>query len=158
MTRIVWIGVVALVVLGGCVSREAAYSGEEELLQLQALQRRAHLEENADLLTSIFADSFISVENGAISRPSRQESRARFQAYFDGVEFLAWEDITPPIIRVSGDGTLGHVLVHKRVRLRDPASGRESETEFAWMETYEKRGGEWRLTTVVSTQRPADGG
>lgn len=148
---VLWVAVVA------CVSPEAAHPGEAELLRLQALQRRAHLEENADLLTSIFADGFISVEEGAISRPSRQESRARFQAYFDRVELLAWEDITPPIVRVSGDGTVGHVLVHKQVRLRDPTSGQESETEFAWLETYGKQGGEWKLTTVVSTQRPIGG-
>lgn len=138
-----------------CASGPAHRDARTELLEIQALQRRAHLEKDADLLTSVFADDFISVSDGVISRPDRQESRARFQSYFDSVEFLAWDDISPPVIHVSRDGSLGHVLVHKRVHLRDVSTGRESETVFAWIESYERRQGDWRLTMVVSTEKPA---
>ena len=150
-TPLVW-----LLVLAGCASQDPARRAEAELLRLQTLQRRAHLEKDADLLTSTFADDFVSVADGVISRPTREESRERFQTYFDSVEFLAWDDISPPVVHVSTDGSVGHVLVHKRVHLRNPASGRESESEFAWLETYRRDNGEWRLTMVVSTQRPAE--
>ena len=147
---------VLAVLLASCASQPADSTEEAELLEIQALQRRAHLEKDADLLTSVFADDFISVSGGVISRPDREESRGRFQAYFDSVEFLAWDDITPPEIRVSADGSISHVLVHKHVHVRDISTGGERRTEFAWVETYERRQGEWRLTMVVSTDRPAE--
>lgn len=152
-----WVWLTILVILPSCAPRARHAESEAELLQLQSLQRQAHLEKDAELLTSIFAEDFLSVQNGEISRPSRDESRAMFQAYFDRVEFLAWDDIVPPRIRVSADGTFAHVLVHKRVRLKG-RSGEESETEFAWLETYERLDRAWRLTAVVSTRRPAPGG
>lgn len=140
-----------------CASQHADHGARADLVRIQALQRRAHLEKNVDLLTSIFADDFISVSNGVISRPNREESRARFQAYFDSVEFVAWDDITPPVIRVSPDGSLGYVLVHKRVRLREVSTGQERETEFAWVEIYERKQGPWQLTMVVSTRKSTPG-
>lgn len=48
------------------------------------------------------------------------------------------------------------VLVHKRVRVA-PAADPEADPEhtvFAWLETWEKRSGEWKLTSVTSTERP----
>lgn len=136
---------------------EGRDSDRERLLALQDLQRRAHLEGDATLLVSIFADDFTNIQGGEVSRPSREESRARFQAYFDRTTFLAWEDVRPPVIEISDDGSMAHVIVQKRVRLRDRSSPDEVETtRFAWLETYRKRAGRWKLTAVASTRRSGD--
>jgi hypothetical protein len=68
---------------------------------------------------------------------------------------LEWEDISPPAIVVSHDGGMAYVRVHKRVRLGSRTSADAAETEFAWTETYRKRGGEWKLTSLTSTDAPA---
>jgi hypothetical protein len=129
----------------------------QELLQLQAHQRVAHLTANAAGMVDLFADEFLSIANGQITRPTRAESLQRFQAYFDRVTFLAWDDISPPLIEVADDASLATVIVHKHVHVRylaDADAWWEEETTFAWQETYVRQHGRWRLAIVVSTNAP----
>jgi len=52
---------------------------------------------------------------------------------------------------------MAYVIVQKRVRLRaKSAAGREEEQVevFAWLSTYQKIGGQWKLTAVASTNTP----
>jgi ketosteroid isomerase-like protein len=126
----------------------------QEVRQYLEQQRRAHLAADAAAMADLFADDFVSISNGRISRPTRVESLARFQNYFGSVTFLAWEDLTPPQVWASDDGSLATALVHKRVHLtyRDEAgAAQEEETIFAWQETYARRDGRLRLICVVST-------
>jgi hypothetical protein len=129
----------------------------QEMLQLHEQQRAAHLGKDANLLVSIFADDFVNVSAGKINRPTRDESLKRFRAYLERSNFLEWEDIAPPIIRVAQDASMAYVIVHKRVRLTAQNERGETEEEttiFAWMETYEKQRGKWVLTAVASTNQP----
>jgi hypothetical protein len=108
-------------------------------------------------MVASFADSFLNISRGAVSVRTPAESRARFQSYFDRVSFEEWDDIAPPIIRVSPDGHMAWVIVQKSVRLQSPDSTgvmRPEHTVFAWVELYEKRDGKWILSAVVSTDRP----
>jgi hypothetical protein len=129
----------------------------EELLRLHEEQRSAHLQKRAELLVRSQADTMISVSRGRVSFSRRDAAQARFQEYFDSVEFRAWDDAAAPIIQLSGDGTMAYVVVQKRVHVVVPASAgaaRESRTEYAWVSIYEKRDGRWRLTVIASTDRP----
>jgi hypothetical protein len=147
--------VCAAVLALGCAPTVDLEGDRAELLRLHEEQRVAHLTADADLLISALADDFTNISEGRIERPDRELNRARFQGYLDSVEFLEWDDISPPVIRISADGTMAYVMVHKRVRLlRDGSSDKEEHTVYAWLETYEKRDGVWRLTTVASTDRP----
>lgn len=107
------------------------------------------------------ADYFTDVSRGKIQKPSRETSLARFQFYFNNSIFLEWDDISWPVIKVSDDATMAYVLVHKRVRrLAKDGSGKESELTdiFAWIATFRKIKGEWKLTAIASTNTPeADG-
>lgn len=128
-----------------------------ELLELHKQGRVAHFNRDAKLLVSTFADDFTDIRNGKINKPSRETSLARFQNYLNNSTFIEWDDIAPPVIRVSDDATLAYVLVHKKVRLlAKTENGTEiEETEiFAWIATYRKIKGEWRLTAIVSTNTP----
>lgn len=134
-------------------SREA---DRRALIELQETERRAHLDGDVDLLVSLFADGFVGVADGRVSRPGREEQRERFTGYLGSVDLLEWDDIEPPMIRISDDGSMAWILVHKRVRsvpAGEPDAAPE-HTVFAWLETWEKRDGEWKLTSVTSTDRP----
>jgi hypothetical protein len=61
----------------------------DELRQLQVREREAHLNADAEKLVSLFADDFVSVQDGDISRPSRDASRERLERYFARVSFIA---------------------------------------------------------------------
>jgi ketosteroid isomerase-like protein len=128
-----------------------------ELLQLHEQQRTAHFNRDAKLLVSKFADDFINISAGKITRPAREQSLNRFQAYFDRSTFLEWDDISPPVVKVSKDASMAYVIVHKRVRLKaadDKGVPQEVTTVFAWMETYEKQSAKWVLTAIASTNEP----
>jgi hypothetical protein len=127
------------------------------LLHLHAQQREAHLGKDAALLTATFADTFLNISRGRVASPTRAESTARLQAYFDRSTFIEWDDIVPPIVRISRDGQMASLIVQKRVRLTAPDSTgtlAPEHTVFAWLATYEKMNGTWRLTAVASTDRP----
>jgi hypothetical protein len=91
-------------------------------------------------LASLFADDFVSVQDGAISRPSRFASRERFERYFAQVNLFAWDDLDDPVIEVSVDGTQATVLVHKLVHLTFMGADVKPEemTTFAWAETWRR--------------------
>lgn len=134
----------------GCRSLDLE-ADRAELLRLHEEEREAHIGKDAALLVGQFADDFVQLNRGKIDRSSREAIRARLQSYFDASRFLAWDDVEPPEIRVSKDGTMAWKIVHKVVRIAGEPGAAPSETVFAWLATYEKRDGRWRLTAVAST-------
>ena len=70
---------------------------------------------------------------------------------------MEWDDITPPIIRVSDDATMAFVIVHKKVRLLSKEEGGKESEEvevFAWLTIYRKVDGKWKVTSIASTSTP----
>lgn len=127
-----------------------------ELLRLQEVEQRAHLEYDAALLTSLFADTLVLVEEGEAEIETPAEAERRFSAYFDAVTFLEWSDLQPPGIEVASSADLATVRVRRRVRLASVDSAGRSAPEhtvFTWRETWRKEDGAWRLAAVVSTER-----
>jgi len=128
-----------------------------ELLVLHNQARAAHFNRDPELLVSDFADDYMFVGGGKIQKPAREASITRFRSYFNNSTFLEWDDITPPVIKVSDDATMGYILVHKKVRLlaKNENGRQQEETEiYAWLATYRKIGGKWKLTTIASTNTP----
>lgn len=148
-----------LLCLTACGAQPDVEADRAELLRMHELGRTAHLEKRADLLVASFADSFLNISHGTVALRSPAESRARFQAYFDRVAFQEWDDLAPPLIRISPDGHMAYVVVQKNVRLTAMDSDgvqQPEHTVYAWVELYEKRAGKWSLMAVVSTHRPGD--
>lgn len=133
-------------------------SDRAALLRLHAEQRTAHLEHRADLLVAGQADTLWNVSRGDVSAGPRDEVRASFQAYFDASTFSAWDDITPPRIRISADGRMAYIIVEKRVHVAITPSGGGAPTvnrvRYAWLSVYEKIDGRWQMTAIASTERP----
>src|SRR5215207_1912471 len=128
---------ILLLGLAACRPRPDLGVDRAELLRLHDLQRTAHLEKRADLLVASFADSLLNISGGALTLRSPAESRARLQSYFDQATFEEWEDLAPPLIRISPDGHMAYVVVQKSVRLiaADSAGAPRAEhTVFAWLE------------------------
>ena len=133
-------------------------SAAAELLAVHARDRQAHLATDVDLLLSDAGDEFISVSGGRVSRITPAEQRAFFTGYFKDAAYQEWDDLEPPIVRVSADGTLGWVITRLRVRrTQKDASGTAKETRFVYagIMTYEKRAGVWvRVANVSTFERP----
>ena len=132
-------------------------SAMNEIATLLKQARVAHFTRNANLLVSTFAEDFTSISGGKISKPSREASLNRFQNYLKNSTFIEWDDITPPIIKVSDDASMAYAFVYKKVRLlaKDENGKEQEETEvFAWAEIYRKIKNEWKLVAVISTNTP----
>lgn len=128
-----------------------------ELMELQKQQRAAHFKGDAKIIFSEFADEYVSVGNGRVRKPEKEANLNRLQNYFNNSTFIEWDDIAPPIIKVSDDATLGYVIINKKVRLlaKDENGKEREEIEiFAWISTYRKIKGVWKLTAVASTNTP----
>lgn len=126
-------------------------------LQLHYQDRAAHFNRDAKKIFAAFSDEYVSVGNGRVRTPDQASGQKRLQNYFDSSTFLEWDDVNPPIIRVSDDATMAYVIVNKKVRLlsKDESGKEREEIEvFAWVSTFRKVDGKWKLTMVVSTNTP----
>jgi ketosteroid isomerase-like protein len=122
----------------------------KKIMELHELQRKAHFNRDAKLLVSMMSDDFMEISNGKISSPKKDELTKRFQGYFDTVRFIEWDDLQPPIIKVSMDGTMAYMHVNKRVRIKTIEENDELTT-FAWTSTFQKINGNWIMTSISST-------
>jgi ketosteroid isomerase-like protein len=135
----------------GACTGDGRGADEAELRAVLQAEREAHLARDAARFVAGFTDSMTSVNRGTVSRLARDDYRARFQSYFDAVEFEAWDDRAPARIVISEDGSLAYAIVEKTVRTRDADT--TATTEFAWVSIYRKVGGRWLLECNASTNR-----
>jgi hypothetical protein len=127
---------------------------KQELLALHARDRQAHFATDADALVAPFAESIIDVRNGAVQHIAREDKCQDFAQYFKNAAYQEWDDLEPPIVRVSQDASLGWVITQTKVhRTQVDESGTTHAREFiyAGIMTYEKQAGYWICTANVST-------
>jgi hypothetical protein len=152
-----FIPICSILLTAGCSESDLS-SDKAKLMQLHEQAREFHFTKNAPGMAGGFADNFISVNRGKVDTVMvREEEIARFQQYFDAVEFKKWDDVNPPIIRFSDDRSLAYVIVDKLVVLDEKDSTGntlEETTHFAWIAIYRKHNDDWKLECVASTNEP----
>jgi len=134
--------------------KRARSADELALLRLHEQDRRAHLEGDAELLTSAMADQVWESSRGALTLLSRAELRDRFAAYFAQVRYTAWDDLGPAHVVVSEDGQSGWMAVAIDARLAAPDADdhvRERAFESSWIATYAKMDGRWLMTGIATS-------
>lgn len=125
------------------------------ILALEKKQQEFHLAENAEEFVRLFSDQFININRGVISQPTKIESYERFNNYFKTVEFIKWDDVEPPVVQISDDGSMAYSIIKKEVI----ASYLNQEqkvidtTHFAWTTIYKKYNGQWKIDCVTSTNK-----
>ncbi len=105
------------------------------------------------------ADEFIATVEGHVHRLTGEQMRAIFIQAFEGAEYFAFDDIEPPIIRPSTDGSMAWMAVNIRVRkTQTSVSGEQHERNFIstgiW--TYARRDGTWQRTGSSGHSRNED--
>ena len=129
----------------------------EALLRRHALGREAHFRTDPDLLLEGGSEEFVSVSGGKISRVTPAGQRKFFGEYFKDATYHEWDDLEPPIVKVSDDGTMAWVITRTKVRrAQKDASGAAKEGGFVYagIMLYEKRDGQWIRVGNVSTFEP----
>jgi hypothetical protein len=124
------------------------------LLAIHADQRRAHFDRDPELLFHNAAEQWTYVRDGHVDRLTRAELIERFRGNFDGIEYREWDDVEPPIIDVSTDGTLAVMIEHVRIRLSrttDDGSTEELQGIYAGATIYRRSVDGWRSTINITT-------
>ena len=81
----------------------------------------------------------------------RAAAQEQFAAYFDHVaEFIHWDDLQPPIIHISQDGTIAWMINQIRLCYRS-IDNAETDVTCAWLMVYEKQDGAWVAVANAST-------
>ncbi len=144
-------------------SVSAQQKAESQLLQIHLRELESHRKTDVAGLLVNAQDGFVYVRDGKISRTNVSDMRQHFQQYFKDATYEVYEDIDPPIVRASKDGTMGWIISRTRSRRsqKDSASGSSSgrsnteEFVYAGIMTYELRDGVWYRVSNVSTFEPA---
>ena len=130
----------------------------KEILDLHHQQRDVHFQKKAAEFASLLSENHISVNRGVVQTPTIEENTERFQGYFDSVEFIKWDDLQPPVIKFSDDGSLAYTIVEKEVVVKykdEEEQEIQGTTVFAWVAIYKKYGTEWKIDCVASTNKPS---
>jgi hypothetical protein len=157
----------AAFVLGGLLvwtlSRSHFYqrAGDREadhraILQAYEAERTAHFRHDVaafladnDVTWYFAADGRVALRNTAAVTPQVQE-------YFDSVQFTKIDDLEPPHVEVSSDGTMAWLLGHVRVSgTQLHAKGAQTPLSFdaAWIDVWQKKSGKWRMVARANTER-----
>jgi hypothetical protein len=150
---------IALVFASFTMSSETARNApqrqaEAELLALHQADRRAHFAHDVDAVLAHTAPQLLDVRDGKTTMLTRDAVRTKFAGYFRHADFSAWDDVEPPVIRVSSDGRMGWMIVRVHIVYVDrDTAGKPAwhDETAAWMSAYEKRKGNWLMTAVTST-------
>jgi hypothetical protein len=127
------------------------------LLEQHKLAREAHFKRDAGALVASFATETIYVRDGRVETRTKADSLRRVSQYFAGAEFTEWDDLMPPVIRISPDGKMAWMIVRLKGKYTHTgANGEKSVEEFvcAWMSIYEKQGSKWMHVANASTFQP----
>lgn len=142
-----------------CCCSEKKIPLEEEtvkILQLHEAQR-GYFNKDSITFTDQFSDTFISVNKRLISKPEKEVAISRCHRYFFAVEFVKWDDVSPPVVKFSDDGSMAYTMADKIVTVPYPdekGNLKTNETHFPRVAIYKKYGNEWKIDAVVSTNKP----
>ena len=137
----------------GNVDRQKETKAIKSLLQQE---RKAHFDKDTELFMSEFADSMISVNKGKVTIATPDENKKRIGSYFSSVQFIKWDDVAEPVIRLSDDGSLAYAIVQKQVILsRVDSIGKQfiDTTDYAWVSIYRKHKEGWKVECNASTNK-----
>jgi hypothetical protein len=136
-----------------CDSQQDFEALRSEILKLHRLTIEAHLNNDVDFLIQNLSDDFMSVSNGEIDFPTKEETKSRFSSYLNNTTFSEYADLREPIIGFSKDGSVAWSVVQvKVVGKRKMEDGIERELDFtcAWITLYEREGSRWIKLAEVS--------
>jgi hypothetical protein len=136
---------------------ERAEHDREALLAIHEEERQAHYGLDAELLFRHAAETWTYVRDGRAEEVSRSELIERFRTSFGRAHYDEWEDIEPPRIEISEDGTLAVMVNRVGIRLtrtHDDGSTEELHGVYAGATVYKQNGLGWRSILNVSTFDP----
>lgn len=142
-------------------AEDARAADRAAILAIHEQTREAHFERDPEKFLASVEDGYWSIRGGDVAFRSKDEALAGLRQYLDQTTFKRVEDVDPPRIQVSGDGTMAWLIGQVEVEAEQPdGSGGSRALGFrsAWLDVYQKRDGRWRLVARANTQRNLEEG
>jgi hypothetical protein len=141
-------------ILTGCQSKPDFEALRSEILALHRTMIQAHWNKDVYYFTQDISDDYMSVSNGEIRHPTKEDISAQFTDYLNNTTFTEYRNLRDPIIGFSKDGSLAWSVVQVRVagrRTMHDGVVRDFDDTWAWITLYERRDDKWiRLGEVSS--------
>ncbi len=134
---------------------------ELELLRIHEAVMESHRQGDVETWMAVESERYTSVNRGRITFPSSDDRRQMREPYLASTTFTMYRDLRTPLVRVSGDGSLGWLMAEVEVRGVQRGQGGEEtpiHTIWAWIELYEKGPDGWRVVGNASNPREDDDG
>ncbi len=114
---------------------------ESELLRIHEEVLDSHRQGDVERWMAHEAEEYVSVNGGRVTFPSSEDRRRARGPYLASTTFTMYRDLRTPVVRISGDGSLGWLIAE--VEVRGAQRGRDGgetpvEAIWAWIELYEK--------------------
>ena len=149
--------IISLATAVGCQHGGDPEASRTEILDLHQGFIQAHLDKDVETLVAPLAQDYLLVRDGEVLTMTPDQVREGLAEYLARTRFLAYEDVSEPIVGLSRDGSTAWSIVQVRVAgsPQEPeAGGKAFDTTWAWVTLYERRGDGWTVIADVSTYRP----
>jgi hypothetical protein len=112
----------------------------------------AHRQNNVEMWNSLEADTLTVASRGMLMQISLKDRLPNRRSYLQTTKFEKYEDLRPPIIKVSDDGSLAWLFAQVEVKGERELGGKTVPFHdvWAWVELYERRNGKWLGTGNAS--------
>jgi SnoaL-like domain len=129
----------------------ARSADEAALLEIHETARRAHLQGDAAMLTASMDEHIWDSGRGELRFKTRAEMAQQFSQYFHEVKYSRWDNVQPPHVFVSRDGSQAWMAVQIEAQLTKLATRAELRFRSSWIAVYEKRNGRWLMVGIASS-------
>ena len=144
------------VTLIGCQSSPDFEVIRSEILALHKKTIEAHWNKDVDFFVKDISENYMSVGNGEIRKPTKEEITLQFTNYLNNTTFSEYKDLREPIVGFSKDGSVAWSIVQVKVagkRTMNDGSEREINSTWAWITLYERQGDTWIRLGEVSNSK-----
>ncbi len=127
---------------------------EQQLFRLHRDMIDAHIKSDASIMNHVWHEQVVFVNRGEISEMSGIQAAEVMQLSLQKRRHSLYIDLQQPIIKVSKDRTLGYLTARVKVQGNSVSKsgilGKKFEFISAWVATFEKTDGQWKLTSNTS--------
>lgn len=155
--KIKQLATVLMAVLGTTATGlDAQQPDSAQLLAIHARILDAHRTHDLGSWMGLESGNLVSINAGRVSFPTVEQRVTHRSAYLASSKFEIYRDLRPPVVQVSGDGTMGWVIAEVEVKGTGTENGKPTTFHdiWAWVELYQKINGQWKLVGNASNRRP----
>lgn len=127
---------------------------EQQLYQLHRDMIDAHIESDAQLMQHVWGEQVTFVNRGKINQLTGTAAAKGMQSSLKARKHSIYVDLEQPIIKISNDKSMAYLTARVKAKgkqvSKDGTPGRTFQFTSAWIATFEKVEGQWKLVSNAS--------